>query len=721
MANKRVADIVILNDKELENPANGFLGDPAIKDSGFITNCQDINMKTEKYLPYPKGLYDAHIFHNVGRCGWWCGQNHVVGTTCPVCRVKVVDKDTYMTSYALFRSPVPYIQFIKIAALKNELAKYLKLPEKNKGKSIRDFWSLYLKVSNKEFEGSTTYFDSNGKPVHVMLTELPENGGNYKYAGLFGLKYLGSLYDINGNKLNKVADLINYNLVVTSPGVRPLHKVPNGNGTVSISLPTATINYRAIISFAHYINAFNDKNKFSLVDFMTCCCELNAMINRHFADSELLQPSKQSLGRSFIDTRVGKSLRAGIVPVLDLEMNKIRLPWGLFYEACQSDIIEILTNKLTIENKDKPEKIIVQDAKKLYKRRDPRAVEICEEVANSSMCTLTRNPSLHKFSKHAFYITLWDEPFIGLVPAVDSPLNADHDGDTVAVWLYTDPKDVAVLMNITPEHLWTYDKRYECPMTYSKELAYGLYVATVVKGTKTRKIFKKLEDAEQAFDNGEIQVWQECTINSKRTTYGRAKLTKLSGIDIAELIECTESRLNKKCGAIDKNVLPALMMAMNGRPNRVKEYLDIQNFARKIATVVGLGPVPYQTLFGGSEKEIQKIINSKDYKGTDEQIMLQKKEALLDLYKREIRKGIEKLPESNIDELMKTVGKVKLETLVQVYAPSINGETLEDLSSNIGDSLFEGTSERTYTSMAEHDRQTLKLKQDIVPGGGQFS
>ena len=423
---KKVADIVIMNDAELENPANGFLGNPNEKGSGFVTNCQDLNMRLERCNAFPKGLYDPYIFNSPNKCV--CGQTHTIGASCPTCRVKVVDMDTYITSYALYRSPVPYVQFIKIAALANELKKYISVP--NKAQNIQDFWSMYLKESNEPFEGSTTYFTVEGKPIHVQLLELPEIGGNYKNAGLFGLLKLGSYYDINGNKLNKIADLINYNLVVTSPGVRPLHKVPNGDGTFSISLPNATINYRAIISFSHYINQFNNKNKFSLVDFMTCCCELNAMINRHFADSELLQPSKQSLGRSIIDTRIGVSLRAGIVPCLDLPMNKVRLPWGLFYQACQNDIIKILTDKLTFEyqenDSEKPERIIVQDAKKLFKRKDPRAIEVCTELANSSMCTITRNPSLHKFSKYAFYIELWDEAFIGLVPAVDSPYNADH-------------------------------------------------------------------------------------------------------------------------------------------------------------------------------------------------------------------------------------------------------------------------------------------------------
>lgn len=308
------------------------------------------------------------------------------------------------------------------------------------------------------------------------------------------------------------------------------------------------------------------------------------------------------------------------------------------------------------------------------------------------------------------------------------------DGDTVAVWIYTKPEHVARLQQITPDKLWVYDKFHKSPYLPKDEELYGLYMATVKKYSSGRvKSFASLKAAEEAFENGELPVNLECKIKDKVTTYGRAKLSRICKIDIEQFLKYNEQipnedkkpvleqlkkigkesqkhydervkaaiakfneekakfdefqeykkkRSYKEMNAIGMGNIGKLILAMGTHPNRVNEYLEMQKFAMKIATLVGLGPVPYNELFKGiSQEEIDAIINKKFVDENGNEITdvdkraaeaMERKAKLRDMFAKELEKNIVNLPDSNIRELQQSMSKISLKKLLIVYCPSIN-------------------------------------------------
>ena len=113
------------------------------------------------------------------------------------------------------------------------------------------------------------------------------------------------------------------------------------------------------------------------------------------------------------------------------------------------------------------------------------------------------------------------------------------DGDTVAYWIFTEPKVVEEMKKTTAKYLWTYDKEVRSPYLPKDETLYGLYMATVLKNDGVRrKAYPGIKEAEEAYKNGELPVNVECVINEQKTTYGRRKLTEICNIDVETFLQC---------------------------------------------------------------------------------------------------------------------------------------------------------------------------------------
>lgn len=364
--------------------------------------------------------------------------------------------------------------------------------------------------------------------------------------------------------------------------------------------------------------------------------------------------------------------------------------------------------------------------------------------------------------------------------------------------MFIKEEQVALLKNITPDKLWTYDKEHRSPFLPKDEILYGLYMATVKKSSSNIKEYKNLDEAELDFEKGKLPVNVECIIGKKQTTYGRAKLSKICNIDVEQFLKYNEQsdtvqyseettnaikkiaktskllfediepvftkpgrikgedtdnyqkRLDKATKQYEKDLetfskfqkykkqkkyiemnaigmknIPKFILIMGSHPNKVQEYLEMQKFAARIATMFQLGQVPYDEIFKGmSQKDIDDIIKKPfvdkdgneilDPKLRDAEAM-ERKAKLRKEFEKIIEKNIIELPDSNIRELQQSMSKISIAKLLTVYCPTITGETLETLEATVGDSLRNGLSMRSYQAMAEQNRTTLYYKQDLVP------
>ena len=402
-----------------------------------------------KYTPHQHGLYDPKIFGYPNQCK--CPKKYRTVyegtiTKCKTCRCEVMSEDEYLERYTTYSLNSPYISLLKLPALCIEIKKIFGEFPNGLKPSLQSVWSLYLYTDSSPFTvqglgkngdkyemDSRLFIDKNGNEVWVAIMDLPgldpndvpkkDNRGNdisVENMGLFGLKKLSQLYFPDGRQCNILGDLINYKLIVTSPGrqSRRGSLVPMKDGKVKLAIGSETLDYYAIMNYNLQIANYLKNDYLSITDKATYCWFMNVMVNAHFANNEILQSSKQSLARTNLDTRVKASLRALIVASLDLPMDTVGIPETFAYATLQKTIIDEIENRLKEEKPD-----IVLDAKELYLKKDPFAIKVFHEIVEThydengdeivpAMCKLVRNPSLHKWNMTSFKIKLVNDTAI---------------------------------------------------------------------------------------------------------------------------------------------------------------------------------------------------------------------------------------------------------------------------------------------------------------------
>ena len=152
------------------------------------------------------------------------------------------------------------------------------------------------------------------------------------------------------------------------------------------------------------------------------------------------------------------------------------------------------------------------------------------------------------------------------------------------------------------------------------------------------------------------------------------------------------------------------------------EYLEIQKFGSMIATMVGLGAAIYDEIYIDNQEEVNKILKA-EYTGPDTQLdrdaeAMERKAKYRKRMEEIISETIRDLPDSNYREMENSMGKFSLGKLMNVYGAAINNSTLESINAFYGDSLFNGLCEESYYAQAEQNRQTLEIKQEMVPTSG---
>lgn len=690
--------IQLLTDADIENLAN----------HGRVLNNKNLNLRYIKDVDGTEfspavfvsgGLYDPRIFGSVDRCS--CGKTKIPGIICPMCGVRVLTQTDYQKSIGYYRMYYPYILDIKVPAFIERLQAHFSV----KAKFYKDLWSLAIHIikleSNEAMQKDKTYVkDSFGTIYEIFFTELPDTQDDpnidysMEYYGLMGILQLANFYTLAGESFEWIKAYINYNLVISSPAERMYSSMVR-DGQLSFDFPQLNDDYTAIIEFNEMLPELIEYDYTQLVDKMTLCWFMNVMIVESTKHNQMLMPSKQSFIRNVIDTRVKKSLRANLVSSMELKINEMYVPSTLAYKALELDVIMGLVDKIKYANE--------ADCVKMYKEKSPEAMQVFNEVVSRSMITLCRNPTLHKFGLQAFYPKIWDEIAIGYPIALCEAYNADFDGDTAFIQFFTDPLQCAQLQNITPDKMWFYEKSYKSQIVPPAETLYGMYVATkVVEPTKGCFGFSKFEDVEDAYQKTVIAVNDRIIFNDRETSYGRLKIERILGIDLDVLTGGFDQPI------CSKNIAK-LMSALGNHANRVQEFLDLQKFANEIATVVGVGPLPYEELMVGDPKVIKEILSE------DEDIYI-KKNKVQKYFTDELKKQISELPDHNLEDIQKVAGKAAPSKIINIYAPVVTTDQQGLLVS--AQPLYAGVTERDYIAMAGETRAGWMKKQDLVPAGG---
>ena len=230
--------------------------------------------------------------------------------------------------------------------------------------------------------------------------------------------------------------------------------------------------------------------------------------------SDMLKGKQGRFRQNLLGKRVDYSGRSVIVVGPELKIYQCGVPKEMAVELFKPFVMRELCQRGLANN--------IRSAKRMVERLDPSVWEVLEDVIHDHPVLLNRAPTLHRLGIQAFEPVLVEGRAIKLHPLVCSAVNADFDGDQMAIHLPLSPEAQAesrYLMLSTNNLLKPTDG---APITQpSQDMILGAYYLTldvdleegdseeVIKNKGVLgagKYFSSTDEAEMAFLNGDLGV-----------------------------------------------------------------------------------------------------------------------------------------------------------------------------------------------------------------------
>jgi len=671
----------LLTDEELIN-----------KSYGEIYKMNDGSIEGKRFRFEKGGIYDYTIFGKEKICS--CGRIRTVGVTCKYCGVPVLKKIDLYQRVGHIRLEVPVLYYHKEAAFFQALNNAgLRVYKSGKGSpTLYDLWNTEFKIRPPKDDEAPHGITKNGEKIVVESIEVNQSSDIFS-VGTYGILNLTDINSMSGKPLIDVKKLINSVVLVPNPVVRPLSGPFMTNGVMRIRWPTMTSWYRAIIYFnGLFPNLLNDYAK-TTPDKAGLCYYFNSLVSKVLmGTSPITQSSKESQVRNLFSVRVGSSGRTNIVSDFDLGIDIIKIPRSLAYQAIQTQILESLEKSGSL------------DAPREYLEGSPKAMEIFNTLITNGAALLVRNPTIHRYNVMGFKIELTDDIVIHIPHLIAKPYNADFDGDQEMFIIETrEPYVTQILTDLSPRNLWYYEKNLKPIFVPTDEILYGLYLATLVQ-PKSKKLrsFESFSSLEQAYEKNSIEHDDLILFEERETTYGREKISNILGINLDSVLGPGVP--------IDANNISNIISMLYAKADRVERLKELQNFGSKVVTDIGLPSLSLKSLYGPvKDKRIQSILSSSD----SEDLKAQK---IHELFADIIQDHIKKLPDNNIETLIKSSGRIKMSQLKEIMSSSVI-KTDKGLYVD-SSSLVEGKTEAAYVTHAMENRKILAVKRESTPISG---
>ena len=322
-------------------------------------------------------------------------------------------------------------------------------------------------------------------------------------------------------------------------------------------------------------------------------------------------------------------------------------------------------------------------------------------------------------------LRLNDDYVIELPLQVCEPLNADFDGDTVAIHLVAPEAADDTYKKMSPRYMNIYKKNFEGIYNFKHEALNGLAVATEVKGTP-----EEIQDPKEHYEDyvelvKDAEIRKTLPINkpitftgtidgieyiNKKTTYGRIRVSKIvkADIDYIEGLKPYPNRINAGTAA-------ALSLYLYQFPDGVERIKELQEYVLKVVTKAGVVTFDYKTLWTNTDTETYKKICevADNPKLSDQQKLL----ILTDLHK----KYQKELAGSFSDDLkaeLSMANRVKMDSIVDMVAPALIVSGVEEKPVILRNTLMTGLTESDYHSHAIENRSLQSIKNSGTPKSG---
>ena len=539
--------------------------------SGEVLKPETINYRT--YKPERDGLFCERIFGPTKDYECHCGKYKRIrykGIVCERCGVEVTEKKVRRERMGHIKLVVPVAHIWYLRSLPSKMAALLGIPTKKLESVI--YYEKYLVVRAGALEGQEigekNEADKNRIPIEncMLLDEdqyqqvldiLPEGnealddtdpnkviikmGAEAVYDLLKAIDLDALSYELRAtadksssvqrrqealkrlqvveafrasNGRNRPEWMILQAIPVTPPELRPL--VPLDGGRFA----TSDLNdlYRRVIIRNNRLKRLveikapdvilrNEKRMLqeavdSLFDNSRKTTAMKSDANRPLKSlSDSLKGKQGRFRQNLLGKRVDYSARSVIVVGPELKMHECGLPKEMAAELYKPFIIRKLIERGIVKT--------VKSAKKIIDRREPVIYEILEHVMEGHPVLLNRAPTLHRHGILAFQPRMIEGKAIQLHPLSCAGLNADFDGDQMAVHLPLSNEAIleAQLLMLGSHNIL--DPANGNPITVpSQDMILGLYYITKERpGAKGEGLtFYSEEEALIALNEGSVDI-----------------------------------------------------------------------------------------------------------------------------------------------------------------------------------------------------------------------
>jgi DNA-directed RNA polymerase subunit beta' len=224
--------------------------------------------------------------------------------------------------------------------------------------------------------------------------------------------------------------------------------------------------------------------------------------------------------RTLMNRRQDMTMRSTIVPEPALGLDEVGLP----REKALSLFSPFVVHQL-VQAGGAPTPLDAQKrvAAALNGKHDPIVWSALDKVTEDRPVLLKRDPALHKYSVQAFRARPVAGSAIQIHPLTTSGFNADHDGDTMSVFVPIHPDAVAEARKMMPSNNLFYESSGRVAYAPTLESALGLYKLSLV-GKHSSQKFAHPGEALEAVRHGKIAIDDLVHVGSSKTTPGRILL-----------------------------------------------------------------------------------------------------------------------------------------------------------------------------------------------------
>jgi DNA-directed RNA polymerase subunit beta' len=217
-----------------------------------------------------------------------------------------------------------------------------------------------------------------------------------------------------------------------------------------------------------------------------------------------LSGKEGTLRRYSLGKRVDYSARSVIVPNPTLQIDQVGLPCKMVLGLFRPFIIQKIRQfKLVKEKKD----ISAAEAEQILNEESPLVFLLLKEVIQNHPVLVNRAPSLHRLSIQGFYPQLAAGDSIELHPLVTTALNADFDGDQVAIHLPIAKKVREEIKEriLSPHHIID-PKNGHLIALPTQDVILGIYYLTKENKREENLYFDQISSIWRSYEQGGINL-----------------------------------------------------------------------------------------------------------------------------------------------------------------------------------------------------------------------